>query len=201
VSRFRALRCPGIESLFVAHRTQIRDALNLISPHLLHYDKCCASREQRNFAGMHPTCGVNLFTGASTEANLCREGPFLCRGAANARAVNFQIASLRVSEGRTMLASVIQSGSRLEVKSRTEFVENVAGFILAEILRISNFTSKVRKKVHPRKFQLSIRPSFQHDKERFSAKAGEKQDVALLLCCFVALSIVHTCMPSSLLSN
>ncbi len=39
-------------------------------------------------------------------------------------------ASLRVSEGRTMLASVIQSGSRLEVKSRTKFVENVAGFIL-----------------------------------------------------------------------
>ena len=44
---------------------------------------------------MHPTCGVNLFTGASTEANLCREGPFLCRGAANARAVNFHNVKLQ----------------------------------------------------------------------------------------------------------
>ena len=51
------------------------------------------------------------------------------------------------------------------------------------------------------KFLLSIRHDFQHDKERFSAKAGETENVALLLCCFVALSIVHTCMPSSLLSN
>ena len=67
------------------------------------------------------------------------------------RAVNFHIASLRVSEGRTMLASVIQSGSRLEVKSRTEFVENVPASFSSEIPRISNFTSKLQKKVHPRK--------------------------------------------------
>ena len=46
------------------------------------------------------------------------------------------------------------------------------------------------------------------DKAQFSArigaifsKGGETENVALLLCCFVALSIVHTCMPSSLLSN
>ena len=95
---------------------------------------------------MHPTCGVNLFTGASTEANLCREGPFLCRGAANARAVNFHNVSLRVSEGRTMLASVIQSGSRLEVKSRTEFVENVAGFILVRDTPYLKLYLKVTKK-------------------------------------------------------
>ena len=39
-------------------------------------------------------------------------------------------ASLRVSENNVKLVWTLPSESRLEVKSRTEFVENVAGFIL-----------------------------------------------------------------------
>ena len=45
-----------------------------------------------------------------------------------------------------MLASVIQSGSRLEVKSRTEFVENVAGFILVRDTPYLKLYLKVTKK-------------------------------------------------------
>ena len=83
-----------------------------------------------------------------------------------------------------MLASVIQSGSRLEVKSRTEFVENVAGFILVRDTPYLKLYLKGTKKVHPRKFHLSIWGQIQHELVRFSARE-EKQK--MLLCCFVVL--------------
>ena len=100
-----------------------------------------------------------------------------------------------------MLASVIQSGSRLEVKSRTEFVENVAGFILVRDTPYLKLYLKVTKKSSSAQISpIDKGPNSARIGAIFS-KGGETENVALLLCCFVALSIVHTCMPSSLLSN
>ena len=100
-----------------------------------------------------------------------------------------------------MLASVIQSGSRLEVKSRTEFVENVAGFILVRDTPYLKLYLKVTKKSSSAQISsIDLGPNSARIGAIFS-KGGETENVALLLCCFVALSIVHTCMPSSLISN
>ena len=57
--------------------------------------------------------------------------------------------------------------------------------VLRTLVRAVNFHNvKVQKKVHPRKFNLSIRGQIQHELVRFSARE-EKQK--MLLCCFVVL--------------